>query len=749
MKRKILSSLIAAAILISSFSAISFAAEADEFDGIDILQKADELLSDLDGNAAITTDPDFADLVNRSTAMKALSTAAQSKAAITDAYYNKVISAYSEDYSAKFDKYMKVAYFSESNTIPALTNAYNGVFGLGGTLDTTNDTLTESLSKFGNAISESGRIYSDYATEIENEISTNTSFNADFLAFKKERLFNSTAIMMKLALSATSNDFVSAFDDFKGSQFDKIELALFFGKELTTELATGSLSTTVKNYVKGSSSAIEEINSLLPDVFVSDSRQSVAAGFKLIGAVVSKAYANTAAEASVKMLFGDGVNKGALQMAFEIFDNSELEFESHYISLLIRKYLQLASASKTFNTKDYSSLLPEAITVYDGMSGSFIVQGLDDYGLNSENITLPSDCCKVVISGADGNVTFDSQTGKFSVVIDENKENTYDAKITVYRGDTKSADTFIEVYPITVRNYNPTSRPSTPGVITNVGVNNGGETVSVELKPDEDGVIEGETTLNKGGKAVYKIIPDPGYAVNAILINGETVDVPREGLEVLLELEKVDENTKIEVSFVKLLDNENKSGYVKGYPDGEFKPYSSISREEATSIFFRILTKEARDRFMTLNNNFTDIEADRWSRDAVSTLANAGIIAGYPGGMFMPSKEITRAEFAAIAFRFYNVVFSGQTQFMDIDGHWAYDAIASIADRNWIQGYEDGTYRPDAPITRAEAVVIINRMLGRVASANDFENEKGIYTDCTTDDWYYADVMEASLNFPL
>ena len=185
--------------------------------------------------------------------------------------------------------------------------------------------------------------------------------------------------------------------------------------------------------------------------------------------------------------------------------------------------------------------------------------------------------------------------------------------------------------------------------------------------------------------------------------------------------------------------------YLVGDPDGLVHPERGITRAEAATLFFRLLTDEVRDEALCRSNDFSDVTAGDWFNTAVSTVAKLGILKGYPDGTFRPAQGITRAEFAAIAARFDETVARGGVRFSDTAGHWAEEEIARAADRGWVRGYPDGTFRPDNGITRAEAVTLINRVLHRdPASAGDLL--PGMITWPDNADpaaWYYLDLQEA------
>lgn len=184
--------------------------------------------------------------------------------------------------------------------------------------------------------------------------------------------------------------------------------------------------------------------------------------------------------------------------------------------------------------------------------------------------------------------------------------------------------------------------------------------------------------------------------------------------------------------------------YVIGYPEGTVKPLEKITRQEVAMIFYRLLTDESRNSLISETNLFSDMESLSWSNKAVSTLYNANIIKGYPDGTFRPEAAITRAEFATIAAKFDNLEGGNISRLTDIAGHWAEDYIISSEIKGWIKGYPDLIFKPDEDITRAEAVSLINNVLGRSVPAANIHPEAAPWADINETDWYYSIIMEAT-----
>ena len=206
------------------------------------------------------------------------------------------------------------------------------------------------------------------------------------------------------------------------------------------------------------------------------------------------------------------------------------------------------------------------------------------------------------------------------------------------------------------------------------------------------------------------------------------------------------------------LNTEDHYGYIIGYPVDYYtglptedqtkkpvKPQGNITRAEVATIYFRMLTDESRNHFWSQDSGYPDVALADWFNNAIATLSNGGIISGYPDGTFDPNGYITRAEFAVIAARFFDMDYQGEDLFPDIDGHWAQDYINQAAEDGFIEGYPDGTFGPDKYITRAEAVTLVNRTLDRHPDPDHFLEDMLVWPDnLDTEAWYYADIQEAT-----
>lgn len=279
---------------------------------------------------------------------------------------------------------------------------------------------------------------------------------------------------------------------------------------------------------------------------------------------------------------------------------------------------------------------------------------------------------------------------------------------------------------------------------------------------DEHGTIEpaGTITVPKGESKTFTITPDSGYRIKDVLVDGVSV-----GAVSTYTFEDVVENHTIHATFARKhtptpskptveiedddalgLNTDDHFAYIIGYPDGTVQPNGQITRAEATTIFFRLLTEESRSANLTKTNGYTDVASDAWYNTAVSAMTKAGIVDGYPDGTFRPDAPITRAEMAKIISLFAKLDKS-ESRFSDIAGHWAEAYIKLAAGNGWIAGYPDGTFGPQRNITRAETATMINRVLDRVPSEESHLLSRGvmqIWPDANPGDWFYLAMQEAT-----
>ena len=279
---------------------------------------------------------------------------------------------------------------------------------------------------------------------------------------------------------------------------------------------------------------------------------------------------------------------------------------------------------------------------------------------------------------------------------------------------------------------------------------------------DEHGKIAptGDVAVPKGESKTFTITPDSGYHIKDVLVDGKSV-----GAVGTYTFENVVDNHTIHATFARKhtptpstptveipdddalgLNTTDHFAYIVGYGNGEVRPQNNITRAEVATIFFRLLTDDVRAENLTKTNRYSDVAATSWYNTAVSTLSSMGIITGYPDGTFRPNAAITRAEFAAIAARFDNDGDKTAAKFSDIATHWAKDEISIAYNNGWITGYPDGTFGPQRDITRAETMTLVNRVLNRQPETeDDLLPNTTVWTDnANPTAWYYLAVQEAT-----
>lgn len=275
----------------------------------------------------------------------------------------------------------------------------------------------------------------------------------------------------------------------------------------------------------------------------------------------------------------------------------------------------------------------------------------------------------------------------------------------------------------------------------------------------------GDVAVPMGKNQTFKITPNEGYHIKDVLVDRKSVGAVKE-----YTFKEVTEPHTIHATFARNssgggggggshkptvtipddvptgLNGDDHYAYIVGYPDSTVRPQNGITRAEVATIFFRLLTDETRNANSTKSNSYSDVAAGAWYNHAVSTLSAMGIVKGDSHGKFNPNAPITRAEFAAIAARFDDKANTTAVDFSDIASHWAKNEISAAANNGWINGYTDGTFRPNNKITRAEAMTLVNRVLKRLPeTAEDLHNDMIKWSDNSdTSAWYYLAVQEAT-----
>ena len=276
-----------------------------------------------------------------------------------------------------------------------------------------------------------------------------------------------------------------------------------------------------------------------------------------------------------------------------------------------------------------------------------------------------------------------------------------------------------------------------------------------------DGKQVATATSNRSGIAMFRVNESDYRKINAksdlyyqeltapegYVVNSDEVSIEKSNLTTSWSKAEKDAETvrNYRGTTPDLLNDSDHFAYVIGYMDGNVRPYGLISRAETTTIFFRLLKDSVRDGNLLTSNTYTDVADDYWANTAISTMTGLGIVQGRSTTTFDPKAPITRAQFAAICARFDTGKSSGTQTFTDIKGHWAEKYIQRAAELGWIKGFEDGTFRPDTYITRAQAMTMINRVLNRIPEdESDLLPGMNVWPDCNPGDWFYLAVQEAT-----
>lgn len=257
-----------------------------------------------------------------------------------------------------------------------------------------------------------------------------------------------------------------------------------------------------------------------------------------------------------------------------------------------------------------------------------------------------------------------------------------------------------------------------------------------QLKPDRTAASAGTTVTIKVADGVsadaIQVLGKDGKAVELTKVNNTTYTFKMPACDVNVSGAVIDLR----------LNTTDHFAYIQGYPDGTFQPKGGLTRAEAATIFYRLLL----DTSLTKSVSFSDVKAGSWYENAVKVLASKGVIAGYPDGSFKPNASVTRAEFCAMASRFFALE-EGTVKFTDVPTtFWGYKYIASVVAKGWLSDSATA-YQPNGAISRAEVVSIVNKMLGRSADAAFLaKGADGLkaFTDVKADDSCYLDVMEAA-----
>lgn len=208
---------------------------------------------------------------------------------------------------------------------------------------------------------------------------------------------------------------------------------------------------------------------------------------------------------------------------------------------------------------------------------------------------------------------------------------------------------------------------------------------------------------------------------------------------------KPDETKPMLAPIPEMLNGEDHYAYLLGYEDGTVRPNGSISRAEVATVLFRLLKDDVRMQNLTKDNAYSDVSDTAWYAAAVSTLSKMGVISGYPDGTFRPNAPITRAEFAAMIARFDETAKSADTPFTDISGHWAENAIGKAYGNGWVEGSSKTVFCPESNLTRAETATLLNRVLHRLPEKeSDLLANQIVWPDNPETFWGYLAIQEAT-----
>ena len=471
-----------------------------------------------------------------------------------------------------------------------------------------------------------------------------------------------------------------------------------------------------------------------------------------------------------------GTDAGTYQMGLkpENFENKNANFSK--VTFVV------TDGSLTITKRDVTLTSASASKPYDGTA------------LTSKNVTVGGN------GFADGEGATYNVTGSQTEVGKSDNEFTYELNantkannynITMYKGELviTAADSVaykVEHYKQNLDgSYNDTPNDIDPlsgtaGTLTAAAAKDypgftPGTVTQEKIKSDGTTTVEIQYTRNSytltinyvyrdGSKAaeshIETILYGKDYSVTSPKISGYTADklvvsgtMPADNRTVTVTYTKngghhprPKPTVEIEDDDALGLNTTDHFAYIVGYGNGEVRPQNNITRAEVATIFFRLLTDDVRDENLTKTNRYSDVAATSWYNTAVSTLSSMGIITGYPDGTFRPNAAITRAEFAAIAARFDHDGDKTAAKFSDIASHWAKDEISIAYNNGWITGYPNSTFGPQRDITRAETMTLVNRVLNRQPETeDDLLPNMTVWTDNANQKaWYYLAVQEAT-----
>lgn len=388
------------------------------------------------------------------------------------------------------------------------------------------------------------------------------------------------------------------------------------------------------------------------------------------------------------------------------------------------------------------------------VANSDVTYYVNDSLVDVENRT---DRVKLLVDSVSNNDEFNSQMGQHAIEAVEGSSDTHDYELAYMDlVDTANGNTEVTLGKGTLTIYWPMPENADPDgdfqVVHYTDMNREG-TVSDLNEVEKEKLAVTKVTVNGKDYLTFEVFSFSPFALVYTADDGsDTPDYP----DYPIWTPDGDDdgpsglNTEDHFSYVVSYAEDYRTGEATDNEDlWPVKPNNQITRAEVATIFYRLLEDEVRDEYDTTTNDFSDVTADSWYNQTVSTLARMGIVKGYEDGSFRPNAPITRAEFGAIATRFFAE--TGATYepgtFTDVTGdEWFANAIQDAVNLGLIGGYEDGTVRPNNNITRAESCAIVNRTLGRVPDADHLlpADEMKTWPDNPESAWFYADMQEAT-----
>lgn len=348
--------------------------------------------------------------------------------------------------------------------------------------------------------------------------------------------------------------------------------------------------------------------------------------------------------------------------------------------------------------------------------------------------------------------------GKYSWV-DEDEKFTKSGKYTrdaIFKPTSENYNEIEISLSVTVKSSSSSSSSggggSSSGIIVNkTGITNSIHTITATATVGGTVTPLGVSSVGNGKDLTYFINPDGGYIISTIMVDNKLVSNTSS-----YKFEKVTKDHTIDITFEKIaqtptvsdepeLNKDSHIAYISGYEDGSFGAEREVTRAETAVILSRLLKNPITEQTVYLSS-FSDIPSGKWYSNYIGFIESKGIINGYEDGTFRPDDIITRAEYVAVMARLEKLTGGNVTDFTDVKGHWAEKYISGAVDKGWISGYEDGTFNPDKGITRAEFVKLTNTVLAR--------NEVGEYsydgldvkkfTDVDEGHWAYSQIIEAA-----